>query len=91
MKATTLRNLSLALAFGAATTGLSACTDAGGATQTLEKSGFENVQITGYNFLACSEDDFYHTGFKAENAKGQSVTGTVCKGLFFKGSTIRFD
>ena len=66
------------------------CTDAPKARSVLNSQGFKEVNITGYNFMACSKDDFYSTGFTATTSAGTRVSGTVCTGLF-KGSTIRFD
>jgi len=66
------------------------CTNKEDAERALKAQGFTNIETTGYNIFACSEDDFYHTGFKAVNTKGQTVTGTVCSGLMFKNATIRF-
>ena len=37
---------------------LTACTDSGTAQRVLQEQGFKNIQITGYEFFACSEDDF---------------------------------
>jgi hypothetical protein len=69
---------------------LCACTNPSSATRVLTENGYTNIQITGYNFFACSQDDFYHTGFIATSYIGQRITGTVCEGMFFKNSTIRF-
>ena len=67
------------------------CTNPKSAKKVLEQNGYSNVEITGYNFMACSKEDFYHTGFKAKNiASGVFVEGTVCEGFWFKNSTIRF-
>lgn len=70
---------------------LSACTNADNATKVLSNAGYTNIQITGYNFFACSEDDKVHTGFTATAQNGNKVEGTVCSGLLFKNSTIRFE
>lgn len=70
--------------------GLSGCTSQKDAQRALTAEGYENIQYTGYNPFACSDDDFYHTGFSAVNEKGRLVTGTVCSGLFFKSATIRY-
>ncbi|ABX11030.1 gp39.1 hypothetical protein [Escherichia phage JS98] len=67
------------------------CTDADNATRVLDANGYEQIQITGYNLFGCSEDDFQRTGFIAVGPTGKRVEGTVCSGLFFKKSTIRFD
>lgn len=67
------------------------CTDAEHAITVLKQQGYKNIQMTGYDFFACSKDDFYHTGFRATTRDNDVVNGTVCAGIFFKGSTIRFD
>jgi hypothetical protein len=67
------------------------CTDNVNAKRILEENGYTNIQFTGYAFFACSKDDTYHTGFTAISPSGKFVSGTVCAGLFFKNSTIRFD
>jgi hypothetical protein len=66
------------------------CTNRKDAERALTAQGFKNITYTGYDFFGCSEDDFYHTGFKAKNTEGIPVSGTVCSGLFFKNATIRF-
>lgn len=66
------------------------CTNEKDADRALKALGFTEVQVTGYNWFACSEDDWYHTGFKAINPKGELIYGTVCSGLLFKNSTVRF-
>lgn len=66
------------------------CTDPQGAKDALESQGFSDVEITGYKMFMCSENDVYSTGFVAKNVNGQVVKGSVCAGLFFKGSTIRY-
>ena len=45
--------------------GLSACTDSSTTIDTLTKAEFEDIKITGWDALSCSEEDFYHTGFSA--------------------------
>lgn len=70
---------------------LTGCTDPDSSTRILKASGFKDIQITGYNFFACSRDDFYHTGFKAKSFDGQEVSGTVCSGILFKNHTVRFN
>ncbi len=68
----------------------SGCTNKDDAENALTSSGFTDVKVTGYNFFACSKDDFFHTGFTARNVKGSLVSGTVCSGILFKKSTVRF-
>lgn len=67
------------------------CTNADKAITILQDQGYKDIQITGYNFFACSKDDTFHTGFTATSiVTGRRVEGTVCEGLFFKGATVRF-
>lgn len=67
------------------------CTDAGNAQRVLESAGYTNIQITGYDWFACSEDDTLSTGFTAIGPTGKPVKGAVCSGLIFKNSTIRLN
>lgn len=83
-----MRNLFLALALVLT---LSGCTNKTQAERLLEAQGYENIKMTGYAWFACSEDDFFSTGFMATTANGSFVSGAVCSGLFFKGATIRFN
>lgn len=69
---------------------LPGCTQPNEAEYLLRTQGFKNIQVTGYNFFACSEDDMFHTGFSAIAPNGQRVSGTVCGG-WLKGKTVRFD
>lgn len=66
------------------------CTNSNSATELLEKEGYTDIEMTGYSWFGCSEDDFYHTGFKAKK-NGKEITGTVCEGFLFKGKTIRYE
>lgn len=67
-----------------------ACTDETSSKDALRKAGFTDVEITGYSWYSCGENDFYSTGFKATNVNGERVEGTVCCGLIAKDCTIRF-
>lgn len=69
---------------------LAGCTDPDGARKALEDAGLTPIAVGGYSW-ACGRDDDYATRFKAQNAKGKFVAGTVCSGAFFKGKTIRYD
>ena len=73
-----------------ATLALASCTNYDDGKRALDAEGFTEVQFTGYGWLACSEDDFYHTKFTAKNASGKRVSGVVCSGLLFKNATIRY-
>jgi len=66
------------------------CTNVEEAQRVLEAQGFNNIEITGYNFLGCGQDDTFRTGFVAIGQNGQKIEGTVCSGIFLKGNTIRF-
>lgn len=80
----------MVLAFAAVVL-LVGCTDRPGATSTLRAQGYTDVEITGWRPFTCSEDDWYRTGFVARSPSGGFVSGTVCRGLIMKGSTLRFD
>lgn len=67
-----------------------ACTSESDAARALRGAGYTDVVYTGYKAFACSEDDMYHTGFRAKGPTGQTVSGTVCS-AWLKGSTIRLD
>jgi hypothetical protein len=66
------------------------CTNARGAYATLKAQGYDNIRITGYRPFTCGRDDSVKTGFTATK-DGQTITGTVCEGLLFKGKTVRYD
>ena len=65
------------------------CTDEPATYRTLEAAGFSHIQIDGYAFWGCGEDDNFYTKFTATNPNGKRVSGIVCSGLT-KGATIRF-
>ncbi len=69
------------------------CTDAQTATRVLNAQGYKDVQITGFRYFGCGEQDQYRTGFKATGPGGQQVEGVVCSGFSFfgKSSTVRID
>ena len=69
---------------------LAACSDGPSATRALENIGMTEIEITGYRFFGCDEKDTWHTGFRAKNPQGKTVTGVVCDG-WLKGATVRFD
>lgn len=70
---------------------LAGCTQPDKAADLLKRQGYTDVEITGYRFWSCSDDDLFHTGFTAKSPAGQPIAGTVCAGWLFKGATIRFD
>jgi hypothetical protein len=75
--------------FIAAALVLVGCTCEDASSQALRGHGFSDIEWTGYSFFACSEDDTFSTGFRAKNARGETVEGTVCCGVF-KNCTVRF-
>lgn len=60
------------------------------AERQLLEAGYSQVDVSGWNVFACSEDDAFRVGFKALGPTGKPVSGTVCSG-FLKGATIRLD
>lgn len=69
---------------------VASCTDDAAARRATGAMGLTDIEPTGYRWFGCSEDDLFHTGFKAKNASGETVTGVVCSG-WLKGATVRFD
>lgn len=69
---------------------LTGCTSGDKAREVLAAQGFTEIEITGYDVFGCSEDDTFHTGFKATAPNGNRVEGVVCSGIL-KGATVRFD
>lgn len=67
---------------------LAGCTKPSQARDVLEAQGYSDIEITGYDMWGCSEDDDFHTGFRATGQDGNRVRGTVCSG-WFKGATVR--
>ncbi len=66
------------------------CTNPDAAVKTLQRSGFTNIEITGYRAFLCGDDYNYSTGFRAKALNGETVTGTVCSG-FLKGNSVKLD
>lgn len=65
------------------------CTDERGATEALTDAGYKDIHITGYSWSGCGKDDDYATAFIAVSPGGFRISGAVCAGWLFKGSTIR--
>lgn len=79
------------LALAATALLLAGCTDTSDKNvRLLESMGMTNVQLGGYAWFSCSEDDTFSTGFTATGVNGEQVTGALCGG-FFKGTTVRFN
>ncbi len=68
---------------------LPSCTDEASSRRALMSAGFTDIVFTGYEWFGCGKDDEFHTGFKAKNVRGETVSGVVCCGLF-KSCTVRF-
>lgn len=68
---------------------LVACSAPDESTRTLEKSGYTNIETTGWEPFSCGEKDSFSTGFRATNPSGQPVEGVVCCGVI-KRCTVRF-
>ena len=67
------------------------CTDNETATNALLDAGYHPIEVGGYGWLECSEDDVYATRFKAYSSDSTRVVeGCVCQG-WWKGKTIRLD
>lgn len=70
---------------------LPGCTDNEKTYRILSNQGYTQIEFTGFRPFACSRDDSYSTGFRAVQPNGLPVSGTACSGLFFRGTTLRFD
>ncbi|XAI95956.1 hypothetical protein [Microcystis phage Mwe-JY26] len=70
---------------------LAACSDAPGTVRAAEAMGLREVKPRGYTLFGCSKDDFFQTRFEAIGSNGQRVSGVACRGILFKGTTIRLD
>ncbi len=65
------------------------CTSEDGTRETLEKSGFSDIEVGGYAPFACAKGDAFQTKFTAKNPLGRRVEGVVCCG-WLKDCTVRF-
>ncbi len=72
---------------GAFVVGAAGADDA--ARRVLEAQGITVIELGGYDFFACSEDDMYRTRFEGVGPTGKPVSGTVCSG-WLKGATVRY-
>jgi len=63
------------------------CTDNESARDILSDEGYTDIEIVGYEVWGCSEDDYYHTGFRARRGD-RVVEGVVCCGIM-KDCTVR--
>lgn len=83
-----MKNKMLKVTFMVLVLVLCSCTSQSDAERALSAQGFTDVRYTGYQWFACSKDDFYHTGFVAKNQNGKDVSGVVCSGIWFKSATV---
>lgn len=61
------------------------------ARDALISAGYHPIDVGGYDYFNCSEDDIYKTRFTAYSPDSSKIVkGCVCQG-FFKGKTIRLD
>jgi hypothetical protein len=67
------------------------CTDKSGTTKCLKQNNFKPIKVGGYGWFNGSEEDFYKTNFTAVAPNGDTISGCVTKGSWFKGSTIRLN
>lgn len=61
------------------------------AKRAIEAHGITNVEIGGYAFWGCSEDDKLRSKWTGIGSNGQPISGVICGGLLFKGYTVRFN
>ena len=68
---------------------LASCTAPNSSKDALKSAGYTDIQVGGYSFWGCGQDDTFSTKFKATNPTDHTVSGVVCCGTL-KGCTIRF-
>lgn len=68
---------------------LTSCDGSSSSIQILQSQGYQNVEITGFNLLACSQDDMFRYNFTASTPEGKNVRGVICSAPL-KGYTLRF-
>jgi hypothetical protein len=56
----------------------------------LQKQGYTKIEMTGYKFFACSDDDLFVSGFKALSIAGKPIEGVVCSD-WLKSATVRIN
>lgn len=69
---------------------LTSCTNPQGATQFLKSQGYTEIRIEGYDFMNANRGDISSTHFKAKNANGVSVEGSVSENLGLFGWGARW-
>lgn len=64
-------------------------TDKIATVKTLEQNNYKVILVGGFDFWAGNKSDWYKTKFKALAPNGDTVIGTVTKGLFSNENVIR--
>ncbi len=82
-----MKRVILFIAAIALATQLTACTQPELANEILTREGYTQIEIDGYAFWGCGENDTYRTKFSAIK-NGYQVEGVVCSGVY-KGATVR--
>jgi hypothetical protein len=59
--------------------------------RALHNFGFTHGRDYHFAMFACDQHDAYRFVFTAENSSGETVTGQLCAGMFFKAWTVRVD
>lgn len=55
------------------------------------QEGWQEARYDGYAWFSCSnKEDWYRTAFVATK-NGIPISGAICRGLFFKNATIRYN
>lgn len=67
---------------------LSSCVNLDKIYEVLESDGMTDIELTGYSFSGCSQDDTIRQNFTATK-NNKHVEGVVCGG-YFKGYTIKY-
>ena len=57
--------------------------------KTLEQNNYKVILVGGYDFWAGNKSDWYKTKFRAIAPNGDTVEGTVTKGIFNNENVIR--
>lgn len=66
------------------------CTNETGTQHALRVAGYKNVELLGYKWFSCHENETC-TKFTATAPDGETVTGHVSCGYFFRGCTIHIN
>lgn len=62
------------------------------AKRAVEDMGFTDVVVTEPGFFICNQDnDAYRWRWRGRNVQGKEVTGQACRGMWFKGWTVRIN